>query len=252
MKQMTNWYSNDVIVNDRNLTDESYILFWNKGGFVAFMEATYEINGGVEHQSTVAMSVGMIRKMFIPPEATNIELEFFMIDSAWVTVGKEFLPKMTKSCFAMWGTIFYPVYAKIACNFDPPGFDGSLLYMANERPCTCSDTNACTSQCNITCLDDSSNYASIKVTNKSFGIIKFDVVFKFGGKIRLIESPKILSPQNRKIKIPLEATDISLSIVIMVGNRWKKVYNESFGAPLVICYEVTGTTSTPRCRLVRC
>ena len=253
MKQMINCCLNNTSsLADQSPSeqDNSYILFWNKGAYVAFMEATYEINGGIEHQSTVSMSVGMIRKMFIPPEATNIELEFFMIDSAWVTVGKEFLSTMVKSCYAMWGTIFYPVYAKIACDFDPPvGFDGSLLYLPNQKPCTCI-TNLCNSDCNIN--QDNNNYASIKVTNKTIGIIKFDVTFKFGGKIRLIESPKILGLQNRKIKFPLDSTNIALSIVMQVGSRWKKVRYETFGAALVICYEVTGSISTPRCNVVTC
>ena len=110
--------NNTIVDSSGNIVDnKSYILLWNKGGYNAFMTVIYELNGEVAKQSTVTMSVGMIRKLFIPPEAVNLQIDFIMIDAAYITVGTEYINKMGRTCFAMWGTIFYPVYARIPCDF---------------------------------------------------------------------------------------------------------------------------------------
>ena len=108
-----------------------YIQLTNKGGYVAKLDVVYELNASIQKQSTPQMSLGMVRKLFIPPEAQNLQLEFKMADCGWITVGIEYFDNMGTSnmCFLMWGTIFVPQYEKVAC-------DSTILIVDKSKaPC---------------------------------------------------------------------------------------------------------------------
>ena len=108
-----------------------YIQIANKGGYVAQVDVVYEVNGSVEQQSTPQMSVGMVRKLFMPDGATNLQFEFKMADCGWITIGLEKFPDMggKNMCFVMWGTIFVAQYAKVEC-------DSPFLIVDNSKaPC---------------------------------------------------------------------------------------------------------------------
>ena len=93
----------------------------------------------------------------------------------------------------------------------------------------------------------------IKVTNRSLTVIKFTVAYVLKGKTHLVDTSKILSPQNKKVKIPSGATRITFQVVVQDGFRWRNVFLKDFDTMPKICYVVTGATKTNlTCRETPC
>lgn len=149
---------------------------------------------------------------------------------------------------------------------DQDGFKMEIAELAkllncNPLPCTAANGNLGMDEMDgkyvypkilLTKEKPMSNPGTVTVKNDGGYIARFSVEYSINGKQSTEKTGDFPLGTKKSLGIPSAATDIILTVEEYTGFSWNTIFTLGFGAPVIKCYKIWGTTFGPSWEEVKC
>jgi len=200
----------DNIKKEIGTTKASYIRIFNMSGYVAKVDATYNINGKSQSASTGSLTINGAYTFNFPKGVSNIKLKLYKHGlTGWEKVNTLGQPaKYFNNCLKLYGSYFNPKYTE-DCEKQP-------------------------------------TYDYIKFFNESGYVARFKVTYDFKGAKIETETGSIALGTRKTVKIPDNATNVR---ILAEGNTvfsWKTIFDKTYEKSPNRCFKVYATIFDPK------